>query len=126
MGWEVLGMVQIDIGGSIDNTTLEKIKSIVTNEGGFNPGYEPTQVWFTVSGNKGVDYDFMDGIIKLLKECNTVNLFEISSNEYCESGDGGFYYNSEDEEELEGEEQENYAKRGVEPGGMPNNEIGGR
>jgi len=114
MGWEVQAHINIEINaGAIPDKTLERIKKMIINQGSFNHSFSNTGIWFTISGNKGVDYDFLEDIKDLLKVNKLVKGFEISACEYVESGDGGYYYSSKDDEEdnLEKREVENHSGR---------------
>lgn len=101
MGWDVIGNVNIDYSGTLPEKTWLRIKRIIENEGCYDLQHRNNSIWFTASGNKGVDYEFMEEIKKLLKENKLVTDFEMSSSEYIESGDGGYYYSSTDDEEDE-------------------------
>ena len=79
--------------------TLRRIKEILTKENIYNLYESSESISFTCSGNKGIDYDFLEEIKQLLKDNALVKSFEITSGEYVESDGGGFYYSSDDEEE---------------------------
>ena len=101
MGWVVEGHVTIDIVGIVPPKTLTRIKRIVENEGVYNHKFQNNLIYFTLSGNKGVNYDFLEKVQTLLNENSLVESFEISSCEFMETGDGGYYYNSVDDKEIE-------------------------
>ena len=100
MGYCVIAQVTIDIFlGMIPNKTLNRIIHILEEEEVTNLYHNSNSISFDTSGNKGIDYNFLDKIKKLLEDNKEVESFEISACEFIESGDNGYYYNSDDDEE---------------------------
>jgi len=97
MGYCVIAQVNIDVyRGTIPERTLARIKQILTEEQVNNLYCNNTGISFDTSGNKGIDYDFLDKIKELLQDNKKAESFEIGSSEFVESDGGGYYYNSDD------------------------------
>jgi hypothetical protein len=96
MGWYVIANVTIDTNMELTDIDIETIKSILRDYGYYDFGKSNTNVWFSLSGNKWVDYECLDKIKAWLKGKKAS--FEINATEYVESCDGGYHYDSNDEE----------------------------
>ena len=103
MGWEVLGLGNIDV----DEKHMEEIVDLMIGDkkevldrlaptGGCD-FYEVEgadgNITFKMDGNKGIDYDRLDAIKVYCIDAGIS--IEINVNEYVEGGDG-YYYNSGD------------------------------
>jgi len=95
MGYQVLAFCHIRLNkGDLNEDLKRKIKKMVDDVHGFQKEFEESWISFTLSGNKGVDYEVLDKIKKLLLS-NELQ-FAITAGEYMEV-DGGYYYDSEDD-----------------------------
>lgn len=104
MGWEVIGVIGL---GNIEvkdtdktddekcKKTMEKVAKILKKNDCRNieVGENQAYITFECSGNKGIDYDFMKEIKKVMSGMK----YEISVCEYAES-DIGFFFDSEEQE----------------------------
>lgn len=112
MGYCVISQVSIDVyDGTIPEKTMDRIKAILKEEGVYGLHCSHNCITFDASGNKWIDYEFLEKIKQLLKDNKMVKSFEITASEYIESCDGGYHYNS-------GEDEDNDVKDPL----FPNNE----
>jgi len=98
MGYIVIGLGSITYSGKKTNENLayryiKKVFEGSKNEY-FNIKHDKCSHTFEMSGNKGIDYEDMDKIQDFLHSLRVK--YEIVVNEFVESGDYGFYVNSED------------------------------
>lgn len=91
MGYEVIAKCSISVEGKLESKVKDKIKKILSKEA-FGIEINSNWIIFELSGNKGVDYKFLEKIHKLLLGKH----YEISTSEYVESDEGGYYYNSQE------------------------------
>jgi len=96
MGYAVIAFCDIEAVGRIKKSVMNKIANIAKKHSATNIKIGGDFITFELSGNKWVDYQSLDKIKELLLK-GKAN-FEISASEFVECQDGGYYFNSEDEE----------------------------
>jgi len=100
MGWCVISEASIEIYiGAMSPATERKIKEVLKEEEVYSLCCKYGNFSFSVSGNKRINYEFLDKIKQLLKDDKEVKVFEITASEFVESNDGGYRYNSDEDED---------------------------
>lgn len=96
MGYAVIAFCNIEATGKIKKGVMNKIAEIASKHSATNIRTGVDFITFELSGNKWVDYQPLDKIKELLLKQKTN--FEINASEFVECQDGGYYFDSEDEE----------------------------
>ena len=95
MGWTVVGYITIEMNKEPTRATKKKIKDIVDDNEAINwwEAKDFAAVEFELSGNKAIDYSFLEDIKQLLEAEGIV--IAIRSDEYAET-EGGYFYETKE------------------------------
>jgi hypothetical protein len=96
MGYAVIAFCNIEAAAGIKKGVMNRIASIAKKHLATNVKTGKDFITFELSGNKWVDYQPLDRIKELLLKQKVS--FEINASEFVECQDGGYYFDSEDEE----------------------------
>jgi len=97
----ILGFGGIEITEGLLPDEVEDFIAFMEEHKCHNVEYTKYEAWdsigFEIDGNNWIDYDPLEAVICKLKEMELE--FNVSVNEFVANDNGGFYYDSEDEED---------------------------